>query len=78
MTTDEALIWLAGVFEEPPENVRPEATREEIAGWDSMGVLTLMADMDDKFNIRLGAKDLKDMARVQDVLTLLKSRGALS
>ena len=75
MTRDEALVWLAGVFEEPAENVRPDTAREEIFGWDSMGVLTLMADMDDRFNIRLGAKDLKDMTKVQDVLNVLERHG---
>lgn len=75
MTRDEALVWLAGIFDEPAEKVRPETPRDEIFGWDSMGMLTLMADIDEKFNIRLGAKDLKDMTKVQDVLNMLEQHG---
>lgn len=75
MTRDEALLWLAEIFEEPAGNMRPDTPRDEIFGWDSMGVLTLMADMDEKFNIRLSAKDLKAMTKVQDVLNVLEQNG---
>lgn len=78
MTRDEALIWLANIFEEPPENIRPDTPRDEIGGWDSLGVLTLMAELDEKFEISLDAEDMKKMSLVQDVLAILERHGALT
>lgn len=78
MTRNEALAWVAQVFEEPPDNVRPETPRDEIGGWDSLGVLTLMADLDEKFDIRVNEKDVAAMQRVQDILDLLERGGQLA
>jgi acyl carrier protein len=78
MTRDEALVWVATVFEEPPENVRSETVKDEIRGWDSLGVLTLMADLDEKFQIQLSEEDIDGLAAVADILSLLKQRGVLS
>jgi acyl carrier protein len=78
MTRDETLAWLAGVFEEPVENVRPDTPRDAIGGWDSLGVLTLMADLDEKFDIRVSEKEMSAMTSVQDVLDLLNRHGKLS
>lgn len=78
MTQNEALAWLSGIFEEAPESIRPETSRDEIAAWDSLGVLTLMAELDEKFNIQLEADDMQDMKKVQDLLDLLVRHGALT
>jgi acyl carrier protein len=79
MTQNEALTWLARLFEEPaPALLKPETPREEIAAWDSLGLLTLMAELDEKFNIQLEADDMEAMTSVQDVLDVLKRNGALS
>jgi acyl carrier protein len=78
MNQAEALTWLANLFEEAPENIRPETPRDEIGGWDSLGVLTLMAELDEKFEIRLDAEEMKAMTHVKDVLALLQRHGALT
>ena len=78
MTRDETLAWLAGVFEEAVENVRPDTPRVAIAGWDSLGVLTLMADLDEKFDIRVSEKEMSAMTTVQDVIDLLNRHGKLA
>lgn len=78
MTRDEALAWVAQVFEESPGNVRPDTPRDEIGGWDSLGVLTLMADLDEKFDIRVSEKDVAALKRVQDILDLLERGGQLA
>jgi len=78
MNQNEALAWLAGIFEESPESLRPETPRDEIAAWDSLGVLTLMAELDEKFNIQLEADDMENMKKVQDLLAVLERHGALT
>ena len=78
MTRDEALTWLAQVFEEPAGNVRPDTPRDEIVGWDSLGVLTLMADLDEKFNLQLSENESKEMKSIKDLLAFLEKNGAVS
>ena len=78
MTRGETLVWLAGVFDEPLENLRADTSRDQIAGWDSLGVLTLMADLDEKFDIQAAEQDMAAMTSVQDVLELLGRHGKLS
>ena len=56
----------------------PDTPRDEIGGWDSLGVLTLMAELDDKFEIRMDAEEMKAMTHVRDVLALLERNGALT
>jgi len=78
MTRDEALAWLADLFQEPIEVVRPNTARDELPGWDSMGVLTLMADLDEKFDIRVTEDEMTAMTSIQDVLDLLERHGKLA
>jgi len=78
MTQQEALAWIAGLFEEPVANVTPDRARDEIYGWDSLGVLSLMAELDEKFNIRIDEKQASGMTSVRDLLSLLEKHGAFA
>ena len=64
MKREEAVAWLAGLFDEPLEKVSEATARESIYGWDSLGTLTLMAEMDEKFDIQLSEKDVTDFLSV--------------
>lgn len=78
MTRDEAVAWIADVFEEPRENVRESTPRLEIPGWDSLGVLSLMAGLDEKFDVRLSESELNNLGTVGDILTVMERAGVLS
>ena len=77
MKTQQALEWIAGVFEEPADRITPETKRDAIIGWDSLGTLTLIAALDDEFDVHLTQKDIDAMQGVQDVLDLLSRNGKL-
>jgi acyl carrier protein len=77
MTQDEALAWIAEIFEEPPGSLKPDTTRDDIPTWDSMGVLALMAGMDEKFAILLTDDDIRSMSAVEDILAVLRKHGKL-
>ena len=77
MNITEALSWIAEVFEEPVGNVQPETKREEIEGWDSLGTLTLMARLDEDFEIILPDDDFSELRAVEDILKILKLHGHL-
>jgi acyl carrier protein len=78
MTHDEVLNWLCELFDEPTGNLKSETHRSQVAGWDSLGVLTLMAEMDEKFNITLSEADLLTLEKIGDIQRILAERGALT
>lgn len=77
MNAQDALNWIAEIFEEPPEGISADTPRDRIPGWDSLGVLTLMAGLDEKFSIQPSEKEMEAMARVGDILAILRREGAL-
>jgi acyl carrier protein len=77
MNLTEALLWIADTFEEPAENVKPDTPRDEISGWDSLGALTLMARLDEEFDIILSEDALANMKAVGDILETFRTHGYL-
>lgn len=77
MTEKEALVWVAGLFEQSAEKLTPETPRDDIPMWDSLGVLTLMAEFDEKFGIVLTDADMRAMRQVGHILDVLRQHGKL-
>ena len=76
-STNEILAWVAEVFETPVEKIRPETKKDEIESWDSLGILTLMARLDEDFQILLTEEEIQQLRSVQDILNLLRKREML-
>jgi acyl carrier protein len=72
----EILAWVADIFETPLEKIRPETKREEIEAWDSLGILTLIARMDEDFHILLTDEEIQRLRSVGDIIGFLNQRGA--
>ena len=64
-------------FEQPAESIKPETPREEIVAWDSLGVLMLMAALDEKHEIMLSDEELRAMTKAGDILEVLRREGKL-
>lgn len=73
---DEILAWVAEIFETPLEKIRPETKREEIEAWDSLGILTLIARMDEDFHILLTDEEIQRLRSVGDIVDFLNQRDA--
>lgn len=78
VSVDEALVWVAEMFEEPRENIQENTPREDIAAWDSLGQLVLMAKLDERFGIRLTQADLRSLQSVRAILDVLRTNGRLN
>jgi len=76
-TQEDALKWIGEIFEEPGP-LTPETLRENIPVWDSLGTLTLMAGLDEKFGIILSDDELRAMTKVDDILAVLRRDGKLA
>ncbi|MES2673282.1 MAG: acyl carrier protein [Pseudomonadota bacterium] len=50
----------------------------DVPGWDSMGVLLLMAEMDERFSITLNEVALAKLKGVKDIIAVVKDAGLLS
>ena len=77
MSQEQVLDWLAEVFNEPREKITPETRRDDIVSWDSLGVLTLMADLDEKFDLVLSDQEMRPMQTIGDILAVLRERGKI-
>ncbi len=77
MNENEALEWIADIFQEPLENIGFETPKDNIPGWDSLGVLSLMAEMDETFDVVLEEDDLENLKTVNDIIDILRQRGGL-
>lgn len=78
VTIDEALAWVAEMFEEGRENVHETTPRDAIPGWDSLGQLVLMSGLDERFGIRLTEGELSKLRSVRDILDILQRNGRLA
>ena len=78
ITLQEALDMMADAFSEPVAELQPERLRESIPGWDSMGALMLMAELDERLGLVLEAEASREMRQVQHVLDFLAAHGALA
>jgi acyl carrier protein len=77
MNKQEALEWISEVFEEAPGRIDVDTLRKDIPGWDSLGTLSLIAALDEKFDIHLSEQDIENMQKVGDVFDILRRHGAL-
>ena len=75
MNIEEALEWIAEVFEEPADAIQLESTADDIPAWDSLGVLNLMAAFDEDFDIQLSDEDLQQLKTVGDIIELFNRHG---
>lgn len=73
----EVLAMLAECFGIDPVELRPETQRAALPGWDSMGALMLMAELDDRFGLELTAETSRSMRSVGDMLAFLREHRVL-
>lgn len=74
--SNEILAWIADIFESPLEKIRPETKRDEIEAWDSLGILTLIARMDEDFHILLTDEEIQRLNSVGDIIDVLRKHNA--
>ena len=77
LSVDQALGWIADIFEQSPATIRETTPRAEIAAWDSLGQLLLMAALDQRFGIRMTATELSRVTSVRGILDLLAEHGLM-
>ncbi len=74
---EKAMRWIARLFEEGVGNLKPDTRREDIPAWDSLGILTLMAGLDEDFDIVLSEEEIQKLRTVKDILEILRQSDKL-
>jgi len=70
MTKAEFIEELAIILNEDPENVKPETEVESLAGWDSTGLLGVIALLDGDLGVSVDVDGLRDCRTVGDLVDL--------
>jgi len=74
MNTQEAISWLADIFNVDETDIQVDQPRESLDYWDSMGMLLLMGELDDLFDFTLTEDQLKNISTINDLLDILKEK----
>ncbi len=69
---------VAEVFNLDPSEVNESLTKEAIAGWDSMGHLSLVTSLEERFRISIAIADAMEMTSVKKVKDILRNYGIAS
>ncbi|MCH1487957.1 MAG: acyl carrier protein [Pseudomonadales bacterium] len=77
LSISQALSMIAEAINTPEDEVQPATSLEDLEGWDSMGVLLLMAELDERFSLLLEEETVGSFSTVADILKLLKDAGVL-
>ena len=77
LNREQAMQMIADALNEPVGNIDSETQRASIVGWDSMGALMLIAELDDRFGIELSADDSRKMSSIGDILAFLRAQHLL-
>lgn len=75
---EQALEIIAETINEPVEAVKPDVRLEQLEGWDSMAVLLLMAEFDERFDIILDEDKIVTLETIDDVLDILRESSLLN
>lgn len=77
MKEDEALLLITKTFNEKPGSIGLDTLKDDIPNWDSIGTISLMAELDEQFGVLLEEKEIRSFNRVGDILDVLRNRGKL-
>lgn len=68
---------IATAINAPEDQVKADTELQNLEWWDSMGVLLLMAELDERFGIILEEETISSFAKVSDILKILIDADAL-
>ena len=57
-----------------PQSVTMETTADDVPGWDSVGHLSLGANLEEVFGINLDVDDLMEMENVRKIVRIIEAK----
>lgn len=72
---NEVCRAFAAAFETDPTIISLESEPSDIAGWDSMGHVQLVAELEKIFSVSLEVDEVMEMEDVRSIIRVLKAKG---
>jgi acyl carrier protein len=67
---------LARTWELPAQDIPPNASPENLKGWDSLRHLELMLELELEFGVRMSAEEVPELVSVDAIEAALLAHGA--
>ncbi|MDR0864340.1 MAG: acyl carrier protein [Candidatus Symbiothrix sp.] len=65
----------ASQFEETDSSVfSPETSFKDLEEWSSLTALSIIAMVDEEYNVKIKGEDIRNSATIEDLYTIVKSR----
>lgn len=71
MTQEEKIALIAEVLEIDPTRITLQTELASLDEWDSMGIISIIAMLDRKFEKTLTAEEISSMKFIQDIQNLM-------
>ncbi|MEM1433788.1 MAG: acyl carrier protein [Pseudomonadota bacterium] len=76
MATEQEIIEVvAEAFSVDASDLTPESSRDDVEDWDSMGMLMLMAEFDERYGLVVEEETLAELHTVADIIKLVQTKG---
>jgi acyl carrier protein len=76
MTDKEIIELLEEALEVSPNTLTPETAIADVEDWNSLGWLSVMSLLDERFEVGLSAAEIRAMRTVADVLQHVRAKTA--
>lgn len=77
VTLVELLALLEEALNAEAGSLSPDMLLANVEGWDSMGVLLVMAEFDEQLGLTLNENILSEIKSIQDIVSVVQSAGLL-
>jgi acyl carrier protein len=71
---EEVFKIIASVCETEVENINEETTIGDFPGWDSMGQLAILQQVEEKFDISFDPEEMMDLEDVNDIIKSVEEK----
>lgn len=71
---DKVIEIVANVCETEPTNITDQSTIGDFAGWDSMGHLTILSNVEEAFDINFEPEEMMDLEDVADIVKAVSEK----
>lgn len=71
---DKVIEIVANVCETEPANITEQSSIGDFAGWDSMGHLTILSNVEEAFDINFEPEEMMDLEDVADIVKAVSEK----
>jgi len=74
MEINEFVVKVAEQFDDEPTDITPDSKFREIEGWCSLVALSIIAMVDEEYDVTLKGEDIKKSETLKDIFDIVSSR----